>query len=121
MKGAEIVQPYMEAGATWWVEYEASREGFEEYRERGSNSFIENLKSLFTGQAAATTNSADDWMKIGVPEQDAHNYQSEIDAGRSIVLIRAVGNAEQALSILRQSEASYQTSPRMVYKSWQRH
>ena len=86
-----------------------------------TNSFIEDLKSLFKGHTTAATNSADDWMRIGVPEQDAHNYQSEIDAGRSIVLIRAVGNAEQALSILRQSEASYQTSPRMVYKSWQRH
>ena len=33
-KGAEIVEPYIEAGATWWIEYEASRETFEEYRER---------------------------------------------------------------------------------------
>ena len=73
--------------------------------ERGTNSFVENLKSLFTGQTAATTDSADDWMRIGVPEQDAHNYQSELDAGRSIVLLKAVGNPEQALSILRQSGA----------------
>jgi hypothetical protein len=74
--------------------------------ERGTNSFIESLKSLFTGQTTATTNSADDWMRIGVPEQDAHTYQRELDAGRSIVLIKAVGNnPEQALSILRQSGA----------------
>jgi hypothetical protein len=73
--------------------------------ERGSNSFVESIKSLFTGQATATTNSADDWMRIGVPEQDAHHYQSELDAGRSIVLIKAVGNPEQALGILRQSGA----------------
>lgn len=33
-KGAEMVQPYQEAGATWWVEYEASRAGLEEYRAR---------------------------------------------------------------------------------------
>jgi alkanesulfonate monooxygenase SsuD/methylene tetrahydromethanopterin reductase-like flavin-dependent oxidoreductase (luciferase family) len=33
-KGAEIVRPYYEAGATWWVEYEASRQSFEEYRKR---------------------------------------------------------------------------------------
>ena len=73
--------------------------------ERGTNSFIEDLKSLFRGQTTATTNSADDWMRIGVPEQDARNYQSELDAGRSIVLIKALGNPEQALSILRQSGA----------------
>jgi hypothetical protein len=73
--------------------------------ERGNNSFVESLKSLFTGQTTATTNSADDWMRIGVPEQDAHRYQSELDAGRSIVLIKSVGSPEQALSILRQSGA----------------
>ncbi len=70
--------------------------------ERGTNSFIENLKSLFTGQTTAT---AEDWMRIGVAEQDAHNYQNELDAGRSIVLIKAVDTPEQALSILRQSGA----------------
>src|SRR5207248_911170 len=37
--------------------------------------------------------------------QDAHHYQSELDAGRSIVLIKAVTNPEQALTILRQSGA----------------
>jgi hypothetical protein len=73
--------------------------------EHGTNSFVENLKSLFTGQTTATTNSADDWMRIGVPEQDAHHYQNELDAGRSIVLIKSVGSPEQALTILRQSGA----------------
>ncbi len=73
--------------------------------QNGTNSFVENLKSLFTGQSTASTNSADDWMRIGVPEQDAHNYQNELDAGRSIVLLKAVDMPEQALSILRQSGA----------------
>jgi hypothetical protein len=35
--GAETVQPYGEAGATWWIEYEASRKGFEDYRARIRN------------------------------------------------------------------------------------
>lgn len=73
--------------------------------ERGTNSFVENLKSLFTGQTTTTTNSANDWMRIGVPEQDAHHYQSDLDSGRSIVLIKAVGSPEQALGIMRQSGA----------------
>src|SRR5258708_12791374 len=72
---------------------------------RGTNSFIEDLKSLFTGQTTAATNSADDWMRIGVPEQDARNYQNEIDAARSIVLIKAVGSPEHALAILLHSRA----------------
>lgn len=88
--------------------------GYEQIRlvERGNNSFAESLKSLFTGQSTATTNSADDWMRIGVPEQDAHHYQSELDAGRSIVLIKAVNNPEQSLGILRQSGA-YDISARL--------
>ena len=80
--------------------------------ERGSNSFVENIKSLFTGQSTTTTSSPDDWMRIGVPEQDARNYQSELDAGRSIVLIKSVDNPEQALGILRQSGA-YDISSRL--------
>ena len=80
--------------------------------EHGANGFVESIKSLFTGQSTTTTNSADDWMRIGVPEQDAHQYQSELDAGRSIVLIKAVSNPEQALSIMRQSGA-YDISARM--------
>ena len=37
-KGAEIVQPYIEAGATWWVELiGAYRGSFEEMRERIQN------------------------------------------------------------------------------------
>ncbi len=81
--------------------------GYDQIRlvDRGANSFIESLKSLFTSQTTTSTNSADDWMRIGVPEQDARNYQSELDAGRSIVLLKAVSSPEQALSILRQSGA----------------
>jgi len=33
-KGDAIVQPYQEAGATWWIELEDSRGSFEAYRER---------------------------------------------------------------------------------------
>ena len=33
-RGAEIVQRYSEAGATWWVEFEDPSQSFEEYRER---------------------------------------------------------------------------------------
>ncbi len=73
--------------------------------DHGTSSFIEDLKGLFTGHTMATTNSADDWMRIGVAEQDANYYQSELDTGRSIVLSKAVNNPEQALSILHQSGA----------------
>lgn len=32
--GAALVHPYGEAGATWWVEYEASRTSLAAYRQR---------------------------------------------------------------------------------------
>ena len=73
--------------------------------QNGTNNFIEDVKSLFTGQTTTSTDSADDWMRIGVPEQDAQYYQSELDAGRSIVLLKAVSNPEQSLTILHQSGA----------------
>ena len=81
--------------------------GYDQIRlvDNGTNGFFEDLKGLFTGHTTAATNSADDWMRIGVPEQDAHFYQSELDAGRSILLSKALNNPEQALSILRQSGA----------------
>ena len=39
--------------------------------------FMESLKSLFTGQGTTTAPSADDFMRMGVPEQDAGYYQRE--------------------------------------------
>ena len=62
--------------------------------ERGGNSFVENLKSLFTGQTTASTNSPDDWMRVGVPEQDARNYQQEIDAGMWQVVLPTQADVE---------------------------
>lgn len=81
--------------------------GYDQIRlvDNGTTSFFEDLKGLFTGNKTAATNSADDWMRIGVPEQDARFYQSELDAGHSILLSKAINNPEQALSILRQSGA----------------
>lgn len=73
--------------------------------QNGTNNFVEDVKSLFTGQTTASTDSAQDWMRIGVPEQDAQQYQRELDAGRSIVLLKAVNNPEQSLGILHQSGA----------------
>ncbi len=61
--------------------------------------FMDNLKSLFTGQKTATT--VEDFTGMGVPEQDAGYYQSELAAGRTIVLVRAGDLQHSALAILR--------------------
>ena len=90
--------------------------GYDQIRlvDNGTNSFFGDLKGLFTGHTTAATNSADDWTRIGVPEQDAHFYQGELDSGHSILLSKAINNPEQALSILRQSGA-YDIAFRMRY------
>lgn len=80
--------------------------------ERGPNNFIESLKSLFTSQVTATATSANDWMRIGVPEQEAHHYQDELDSGRPIVLVKSIDDPERAFGILRQCGA-YDLSTRM--------
>jgi len=73
--------------------------------ERGSGNFLDNLKSLFTGQETVSANTPDDLTKLGVPQQDAQYYQSQLDAGRAIVIVNAGGQPELALNFLRQRGA----------------
>ncbi|SRR6266516_1857585 len=80
--------------------------------ERGAGSFLDSFKSLFTGQETVSANTPDDLMKLGVPAQDAQYYQSQLDAGRAIVIVNATGQLEEALSILHQSGA-YDISARL--------
>jgi hypothetical protein len=65
----------------------------------GSGGFIENLKSMFTGQDVASVTS-DDFLRMGVPEPDADYYQSELEAGRTIELVRVAGQQKEVLEIL---------------------
>jgi Heat induced stress protein YflT len=67
--------------------------------------FLESLKSLFRGQETTTAMTADDFRSMGVPEQDADYYQRELDAGRTIVLVRAADLQQEALAILRKNGA----------------
>jgi hypothetical protein len=80
--------------------------------ERGAGSFLDSFKSWFTGQETTSAKTPDDWMKLGVPEQDAHYYQSQLDAGRAIVIVNAGGQPELALNFLRQRGA-YDISARL--------
>ena len=65
-----------------------------------SGGFLENLKSLFTGQKTGFTTG--DFTDMGVPEQVASYYQNELAAGRTVVLVRAGTLQKSALEILRQ-------------------
>ncbi len=66
----------------------------------GENGFMAGLKRLFKGQETTSLATADDFVRMGVPEEDASYYQSQLDAGRTIVLVRVAGQDDQVLHIL---------------------
>ena len=65
--------------------------------------FKASLKRLFKGQETTPVATADDFIRMGVPEQDANYYQSELDAGRTIVLVRVAGQQQEVLAILHKN------------------
>ena len=80
------------------------------YRHKDEEGSLAGLKRLFKGQETTPEATANDFMRMGVPEQDAHYYQSELDAGHTIVLVRVAGQEQQVLEILRKNGGM--TSPR---------
>ena len=79
--------------------------------ERGAG-FFDSLKGWFTGMETTRALTVEDLRSLGVSEQDASFYQSELQAGHCLVLVNAPGYLEQALSILRQNGA-YDISARL--------
>ena len=67
--------------------------------------FMASLKRLFKGQETTPVATADDFIRMGVPEQDAIYYQNQLDAGRTIVLVRVAGQQHEVLEILRKHGA----------------
>lgn len=73
--------------------------------ERGTGSFMDTLKGMFTGQASTTSNTADSLIKMGMPDYEAQHYQNELDANRVLLLMNASDHPEEALGIMRQNGA----------------
>ena len=67
--------------------------------------FMASLKRLFKGQETTPVATADDFIHMGVPEQDANYYQNQLDGGRTIVLVRVAGQQHEVLEILRKHGA----------------
>ena len=61
---------------------------------------LEKIKSLFTGQDIAAGGIYDDLVRMGAPPEDARFYQSEFEAGRSIVAVLASQGIQEAINIL---------------------
>src|SRR2546430_11243383 len=60
---------------------------------------LDTLKSIFTGQGTSG-DLHDDLLDMGVPEEDAHYYENEYRAGRSVVAVIAGGRMQEATAIL---------------------
>jgi uncharacterized protein (TIGR02271 family) len=61
---------------------------------------LEKIKTLFAGQDMSSGGVYDDLVKMGLPMEESRYYQSEFEAGRSIVVVLANGNAQNAVNIL---------------------
>jgi uncharacterized protein (TIGR02271 family) len=69
------------------------------FAERGGG-ILEKIKNLFTGQDIAAGGINDDLVKMGVSPENARYYQSEFEAGHSIVTILPDGRVQEATTIL---------------------
>ena len=85
---------------------ELKRAGFDddqiEFAGHGASTggLLASLKSLFTGEDTETGNVYDDLVGIGMPAEDAHYYQQEYEAGRSIVAVTDGNRLREASTIL---------------------
>jgi hypothetical protein len=74
------------------------------FAEQGTSTggILDKIKSVFTGQDMSTGGIYDDLVKMGAPAEDARYYQSEFEAGRSIVAVVGTAGMQQAGIILAQ-------------------
>ena len=65
-----------------------------------AGSLIDHLASTFTGQGAVDGKFSDELVSKGVAENDAHYYQQEVEAGRTVVVVESYGHWQEARDIL---------------------
>jgi hypothetical protein len=61
---------------------------------------LEKIKNVFTGQDTSAGGAYNDLVSMGAPSEDARYYQSEFEAGRSIVAVTGAGGLQEAITIL---------------------
>lgn len=61
---------------------------------------VDTIVSKFSSQGNSTDHLYDDLVTQGVPEEEAHYYQSEAEAGRAIVMVQSYGHQQEAKQIL---------------------
>jgi hypothetical protein len=61
---------------------------------------LERFKGLFTGQDVSTDEIYNDLVNMGTPSEDAHYYQSEFAAGRTLVVAQGTGGMQEVINTL---------------------
>lgn len=69
-------------------------------RGAATGGILEKIKSLFTGQDISAGGIYDDLVRMGTPPEDARYYQSEFEAGHTIVAAQGPGDMQKAVNIL---------------------
>ena len=61
---------------------------------------LEKIKGVFTGQDVSSGGIYNDLVSMGAPPEDARYYQSEFEAGHSIVAVTGAGRMQEAITVL---------------------
>lgn len=72
---------------------------------KGTGGFLDTLRGAFTGQASTASSTAENLVKMGMPEYDAQHYQEELNANHVLILMNADDRPEEAFNIMRQNGA----------------
>lgn len=72
------------------------------FAEQGTSTggMLDKIKSVFTGQDISAGGIYSDLVNMGAPPEDARYYQSEFEAGRSIVAVVGTGGLQEAITVL---------------------
>jgi uncharacterized protein (TIGR02271 family) len=73
--------------------------------QEATGGLLETLKSKFSGQDTADGHLYDDLISLGLPEEEAHYYQRESEAGYAIVIVQSYGHQQEAGNILHKHGA----------------
>ena len=75
-------------------------------------SFLDDIKSLFTGPNASGSVLANDLSNMGLSDEEARYYANEYNNGNSILAVNATGREQEAANILHRYGAyNYGTAP----------
>jgi len=68
--------------------------------ELATGGVFDKIKNVITGQGVSAGGIYDDLVDMGAPPDDARYYQSEFEAGRSIMAVLGTGGMQEAINIL---------------------